>query len=106
MRAFYSRQVNHRNFSYIQHGGRPYLTPESSKRGKRLCVVRTPKESDTRVFLQRDCFEKKAAEHGFELIRPEQYTHEEQIRMFSAASVLVGEYGSGMHNSVFLPPGA
>ena len=26
--------------------------------------------------------------------------------MFSAASMLVGEYGSGMHNSVFLPPGA
>lgn len=38
---------------------------------------------------------------GFKEIFPEEYSLEEQIQLFSQAKVLIGEFGSALHNSLF-----
>ena len=43
---------------------------------------------------------------GFEVIYPEDYGIQEQISIFKAARVIVGEDGSAMHNVGFCDPGA
>jgi len=42
---------------------------------------------------------------GFSVIAPENYSVEQQIRMFSRAKVIVGEMGAGLANTLFAPPG-
>lgn len=44
--------------------------------------------------------------HGFKVIFPEDHPLEEQIAIFNAARVIVGEDGSAMHNVGFCVPGA
>lgn len=39
--------------------------------------------------------------YGFRVVHPETMTFEEQIAVFGSARVIIGEDGSGMHNSVF-----
>jgi capsular polysaccharide biosynthesis protein len=50
-------------------------------------------------------FESIAELHGYEVIYPEQHQLHDQISMFAAARVIVGEFGSALHNSVFCGPG-
>ena len=59
-----------------------------------------------RQMLNRDAVENVAREAGFEIVRPELLTIADQIRLFSGARMLAGEYGSALHNSVFAGPGA
>lgn len=47
-----------------------------------------------------------AAEHGLTVIAPETLPLAEQIRMFASANLIVGEFGSAMHNALFSPRGA
>jgi O-antigen biosynthesis protein WbqL len=42
-----------------------------------------------------------AGEFGVELYYPEQDDPQTQINVFAAASLVVGEYGSGIHNAIF-----
>lgn len=42
---------------------------------------------------------------GFEIFHPQQHSLEDQIAAFNGAKILVGEYGSGMHNALFSPDG-
>ncbi len=42
--------------------------------------------------------------YGIEIIEPHQYSIEEQIKLFSESSLIIGEYGSGMHNTLFSHP--
>ncbi len=42
---------------------------------------------------------------GLTVVRPEQLSWVEQIRLFASARVVVGEFGSGMHNTIFSPAG-
>lgn len=45
-------------------------------------------------------------EYGFEVVFCEDLTLEEQIRLFSEATVVVGAHGAGMINPIFCNPGA
>lgn len=47
-----------------------------------------------------------AAAHGLTVIAPETLPLAEQIRMFASAGLIVGEFGSAMHNALFSPRGA
>ncbi len=67
---------------------------------RRLCIQRRSSRSG-RVFLRRDEFEAKAQREGFELIDPEALPLDEQFSLFRSAAVIIGEYGSGLHNAVF-----
>jgi capsular polysaccharide biosynthesis protein len=41
------------------------------------------------------------AEHGFDIVRPEQLTIREQVDRFAAAEVIAGYGGSGMFNAIY-----
>jgi capsular polysaccharide biosynthesis protein len=59
-----------------------------------------------RQMANRAEIEAAAGAAGYLCIRPEEFSVAEQVAMFSQARVLVGEYGSALHNSVFAAPGA
>lgn len=46
-----------------------------------------------------------AAEMGFAVVRPETLPWREQLALFSGARVVAGEFGSGIHNTLFSPAG-
>ncbi len=50
--------------------------------------------------------ERLAVAAGFEAVHPETLSFAEQQKIFSEASVVVGEDGSGLHNAIFCRPGA
>jgi capsular polysaccharide biosynthesis protein len=47
-----------------------------------------------------------AISKGFEIIYPEELSWDDQVRSFARAKIIVGEAGSGLHNTMFSPPGA
>jgi capsular polysaccharide biosynthesis protein len=77
-------------------------------------------KSPSRVFLSRrklsqmydqriagaDLVEDMFRRHGFVVIHPETMSFREQVDLYAGVQVLAGAAGSGLHNSVFLPPGA
>lgn len=83
------------------------LRVQSGRADRRLCISRANAIfSDMRPFAHREAFEAMAQENGFEIVVPQEMPISDQIRMFSEARIIVGEYGSALHNSVFAPPGA
>jgi capsular polysaccharide biosynthesis protein len=44
-------------------------------------------------------------ERGFAIVRPEELSWSQQIQLFKGARVVVGEYGSALHNAIFSGPG-
>ncbi len=87
---FWQRRVLHRLAVPRWHGsGRYYLSRNSAQR----------------QMLNRNEIEHEAKRRGLRVVRPEALSIAEQIALFQGARVLVGEYGSALHNSVFSPPG-
>ncbi|MDC7682877.1 glycosyltransferase family 61 protein [Asticcacaulis sp. BYS171W] len=78
--------------------------------GRKICISRKHFEGLAsgvpRLFVGRQTFEALAIEKGFEVIYPETLDFAEQIALFASAKCIVGEYGSGLHNSIFSAPGA
>lgn len=75
---------------------------------RRLLISRSD-NADThnrRTLTERAELEAGARARGFEIVRPEGLSVPEQVALFRSADVLVGEYGSGLHGSLFAPPGA
>lgn len=56
-----------------------------------------------RVLTNRAVLERIAGDEGFEIVRPETLPIVEQIALFRGASQVIGEYGSGLHGTVFGP---
>ena len=52
-----------------------------------------------------DAVDAAAERLGLTVIRPEELPWREQVRLFASARLIVGEYGSGMHNAIFAPVG-
>jgi capsular polysaccharide biosynthesis protein len=50
--------------------------------------------------------EAAARDAGFTVVRPEGMSLATQVALYSGCEVLVGEYGSALHNSVFCGPDA
>ena len=69
--------------------GRLYLTRE--------------KPSHFRKMSNKLEIESIASDHGLHLISPELLSIPEQIALFSDARLVVGEFGSAMHNALFSP---
>lgn len=69
----------------------------------RIYVSRSGVERPRRNMTNRLEIEGKFRDFGFELYHPESDTTEAQIRKFSNAEIIVGESGSGLHNSLFSP---
>lgn len=60
----------------------------------------------TRQLINTTEIEEFFAENGFEIIYPEDLSIRDQVEMFSASGVIAGEYGTGLHGSVFAPASA
>jgi hypothetical protein len=75
----------------------------SPKAEDRLFVSRS-QWSGSRPLLNREEIEAVFRENGFKIIRPETLPIAEVIASFAAARIVVGECGSGMHNTLFCPP--
>ena len=78
-------------------------------RARRLCISRRNFEDRTRGVLKRlegrGYLEEAAMRLGFEVVCPEEHTVAEQYALFAQAGAIVGEFGSGLHNSLFSAPG-
>jgi O-antigen biosynthesis protein WbqL len=46
-----------------------------------------------------------AAEHGFEVVHPQELPWQEQVCLFAGATHVIGEYSSALHNHMFSPQG-
>ena len=73
---------------------------------RRLFVSRRNWNNDSRTLTNAAQVEAQLAQDGFEIVYPEEMDIPGQVRMFSEAGLLVGEYGSGLHNSIFCGPNA
>lgn len=59
-----------------------------------------------RMVVGREALDAVAREEGLVIIHPEEMRFAEQVQVFDAARLVVGEYGSGLLNAVFCRPGA
>jgi capsular polysaccharide biosynthesis protein len=82
----------------VAGGGAPGPT------GRRLFVSRK-RVASARMLRNRADIEARAMGEGYEIVAPETMTLPEQITLFGAARHILGEYGSGLHGSLFAPPG-
>jgi glycosyltransferase involved in cell wall biosynthesis len=80
----------------------PLMSPQPA--GRRLYVSRAvaPKR---RVTNETDVTA-MVAELGFDVLRAEELSFADQVRVFSEASVIVGLHGAGLTNALFAPAGA
>ncbi len=76
---------------------------------RRLCLSRAGFERATagvhKVMQNRAAFEAAAERHGYRVVRPETMPLRDQAALFASATHVVGEFGSGLHNTVFGPAG-
>jgi capsular polysaccharide biosynthesis protein len=68
-------------------------------------VARGAPGLEARKLLNRRAIEQLAADAGFEVVRPERFSLTDQMAMFAGAKCIVGEYGSGLHGSLFASAG-
>ncbi|MCP5362238.1 MAG: DUF563 domain-containing protein [Hyphomicrobiales bacterium] len=71
---------------------------------KKLFIAR-PKKQLVRYMENHEEVEQLAKTLGFVVIRPDMIEWKKQISLFYQAEIIVGEYGSAMHNTIFSRPG-
>ncbi len=81
---------------------------ERTPMNDRLFVSRSDIAGPTgyRELINASEIEAEAQARGFAVIRPETMSWSQQIATFAQASVVVGEFGSGLHNTLMSPAGA
>jgi capsular polysaccharide biosynthesis protein len=79
-------------------------SPNVDGRGRSIFVSRSRVHS-ARKLLNRAAIEARAAAAGYEIVCPELLSLLQQIGLFRSATRLMGEYGSGLHGSIFAPTG-
>jgi hypothetical protein len=70
--------------------------------GRKLYVSRVASSNFRRLSNQAE-IEEIAVKEGLTLVRPETFSIADQIEMFASADLVVGEFGSAMHNALFSP---
>ena len=78
--------------------------PPAPTQARRVFVSRR-KADPSRSLENRDRVERLAMEYGYEVVFPEEMSVAEQIALFRNVSCVMGEYGSGLHNTLFSAPG-
>jgi capsular polysaccharide biosynthesis protein len=76
------------------------LTNASGRATGRSFITRPTAGSVRRLSNQSE-IETIAVERGLTLVAPENLSIVDQIKLFAQSGVIVGEYGSGMHNTLF-----
>ena len=78
----------------------------SLPRTRNLFVSRRQWGNTSRSMVNADLAERRLQSIGFEIVFPEDLPIDQQIRLFAQARIIVGEYGSGLHNSIFCGQGS
>lgn len=73
-------------------------------RSNRIYVSRSGLREGSTIVNHRD-IEAMFVRRGFRVVHPQTMSIEAQIKMFAQASHIAGEYGSGLHGSIFSAPG-
>lgn len=83
---------------------RARAAPDWAPGRRKLFVSRTRWGNITRVLQNAEEIEALAAGRGYEVVHPETLSIPDQVRLFASAAVVIGEYGSSLHNAIFSPP--
>lgn len=80
---------------------------EASRSGgsSSIFVSRARADRGGRSVANREAIEAIAVQEGYVLVYPERLDIAAQVACFASATRIVGEYGSGLHNSIFSEPG-
>ena len=93
--------------SFVRDFYARFVPQRPARRTRRLCLSRRNFEHQTRGvlkgFAQRLHMEQVAVERGFELVCPEELGFDQQVALFAEAGIVLGEYGSALHNTLFSP---
>lgn len=73
---------------------------------ERLFVSRSGVGPSYRRLANAGRIEEIAWARGLTVVQPEHFTPAEQMALFASARLIVGEYGSGLHNALYAPEGA
>ena len=77
--------------------------PPSDQIGRRLFISRQAWGNVSRFLVNESELTDCVAELGFETVNPESLSISEQVRPFSSADIVVGDYGSALHSAIFSP---
>ncbi len=77
----------------------------SQNRPDRIFILRPEAKPRLRKLVNQAEIAAELERRGYTLIKPEEHSFEEQVAIFDAARIIVGEFGSGMHNAMFSRPG-
>jgi capsular polysaccharide biosynthesis protein len=95
----------HSAFAEATRAWTKFLIPAGlSGVGKRRLFISRTRFGSTRHLTNRARIEAMAAAAGFEIIHPEAMPLRVQIALFASARQVMGEYGSGLHNTIFGSP--
>ncbi len=72
----------------------------------RLIMLSRAGDVGRRWLRNREAVERRVADLGFTIVRPEHLSFLEQVALMSSAELVVGESGAAMANIGFCPPGA
>lgn len=101
---FFYNIVNH-FVSYVVGKCSKMKSKDDIDYGQKIYVsrrkFRESSESYMRSISNEEEIEDLISKEGFSIIFPEDYSWEDQIKIFSNADVIVGEAGSGLHNAIF-----
>jgi len=75
-------------------------TTRAAGERRRIFIVRADEYSFRRLANKLEIMDIAAA-HGLDLIQPETLSIADQVKTFASASIIVGEFGSAMHNAMF-----
>lgn len=91
--------------SFVRDFYARFVPRSPATRTRRICLSRRNFEHQTRGvlkgFTQRQHMEQAAAQRGFEIVCPEELSFDQQVALFADAGVVLGEYGSALHNTLF-----
>lgn len=73
-------------------------------RSRRVFISRANHDAK-RGLTNRAAVEACFARHGYEIVRPEEMSFAEQVRLFSTCTIVAGESGAGLANVAFCDPG-
>jgi capsular polysaccharide biosynthesis protein len=103
---------NGRQFIALAGDGFRLLQSRIAARSGRLGDAGTPDKilvsrhgHGSRPLQNRAEFEALAQEYGFVAVAPQNLPLLDQVQLFAGARAIIGEYGSGLHNAIFAPPG-
>lgn len=82
-----------------------YRKSEYQAPSKKVYLSRSQLNKRKRKVLNEVAIEKAFEQAGFDIVHVQTMTWPEQVDLYSQCAVLAGLEGSGLHNSVFMPPG-